>query len=87
MVAQLFNTCHGLEFESERKRMSLVDISALNIDDAGDSRWDSFFFVFCNRGFRCYTLYMHVYMYVYMYVYICASIYLDVSVHSICVHM
>ena len=43
MVAQLFNTCHGLEFESERKRMSLVDISALNIDDAGDSRWDSFF--------------------------------------------
>ena len=46
MVAQLFNTCHGLEFESERKRMSLVDISALNIDDAGDSRWDSFF-LFC----------------------------------------
>jgi hypothetical protein len=38
MVAQLFNTNHGLKFDTEKKRMSMVDISALNIDDAGDSR-------------------------------------------------
>jgi hypothetical protein len=38
MVAQLFNTRHGLVFESERRRASMVDISKLNIDDAGDSR-------------------------------------------------
>jgi hypothetical protein len=39
MVAQLFNTRHGLVFESERRRASMVDISKLNIDDAGDSRY------------------------------------------------
>jgi plastin-1 len=38
MVAQLFNTRHGLMFDVAKKRMSLIDISALNIDDAGDSR-------------------------------------------------
>lgn len=38
MVAQLFNTNHGLRFETNRKRMSLVDISSINIDDGGDSR-------------------------------------------------
>eukprot|EP01032_Pedospumella_encystans_P019987 gene19987-22718_t len=48
MVAQLFNTNHGLRFETNRKRMSLVDISSINIDDGGDSREERVFRMWIN---------------------------------------
>lgn len=38
MVAQLFNTNHGLKFDTEKKQAEMIDLSLLNIDDAGDSR-------------------------------------------------
>lgn len=41
MVAQLFNTNHGLKFDTEKKQADLIDLSLLNIDDAGDSRYDT----------------------------------------------
>jgi hypothetical protein len=44
MVAQLFNTNHGLKFDTKK---DLIDLSMLNIDDAGDSRCVLFVVLFC----------------------------------------
>jgi hypothetical protein len=44
MVAQLFNTNHGLKFDTKK---DLIDLSMLNIDDAGDSRYVFFIVLFC----------------------------------------
>lgn len=44
LVAQLFNTCHGLSLEEATD----IDLSALNIDDAGDSREERVFRMWIN---------------------------------------
>ncbi|KAJ1412003.1 calponin homology domain-containing protein, partial [Ochromonadaceae sp. CCMP2298] len=50
MVAQLFNTNHGLSINTpdSRRRSSMIDLSALNIDDAGDSREERTFRMWIN---------------------------------------
>ena len=48
MVAQLFNTNHGLKFDTERRQADLIDLSLLNIDDAGDSREERVFRMWIN---------------------------------------
>mmetsp|Transcript_15071 Transcript_15071/g.25123 ORF Transcript_15071/g.25123 Transcript_15071/m.25123 type:complete len:586 (-) Transcript_15071:608-2365(-) len=50
MVAQLFNTNHGLKIEVADKRRSsqLLDLSALDIGDAGDSREERVFRMWIN---------------------------------------
>eukprot|EP01031_Cornospumella_fuschlensis_P026248 gene26248-31707_t len=44
LVAQLFNTCHGLVYESE----TVPDLSTLEIDDVGDSREERVFRMWIN---------------------------------------
>ncbi len=46
LVAQLFNTCHGLTMEEEQK--VTFDFSALEIDDAGDTREERVFRMWIN---------------------------------------
>eukprot|EP01034_Spumella_vulgaris_P021897 gene21897-27974_t len=45
LVAQLFNTCHGLVLDADRP---LPDLSDLEIDDAGDSREERVFRMWIN---------------------------------------
>lgn len=47
-VAQLFNTRHGLKLGEEEKEKQLLDISALEIDDVGDSREERVFRMWMN---------------------------------------
>jgi plastin-1 len=46
LVAQLFNTCHGLTVEEEQQ--VAFDFSALEIDDAGDTREERVFRMWIN---------------------------------------
>ncbi len=46
LVAQLFNTCHGLTLEEEQR--AAFDLSALTLDDAGDSREERIFRMWIN---------------------------------------
>eukprot|EP01039_Chlorochromonas_danica_P011620 gene11620-13028_t len=46
LVAQLFNTCHGLVMEEEQK--ATLDFSQLEIDDVGDSREERVFRMWIN---------------------------------------
>jgi len=46
LVAQLFNTCHGLVLEEEQK--AAFDLSSLTLDDAGDSREERIFRMWIN---------------------------------------
>lgn len=41
LVAQLFNTCHGLTLEEEQK--AAFDLSALTLDDAGTTSFAPFY--------------------------------------------
>lgn len=45
MVAQIFNTCHGLTIEEDRP---LPDLSTLEIDDVGDTREERVFRMWIN---------------------------------------
>jgi plastin-1 len=46
LVAQLFNTCHGLTLEEEQR--AAFDLSSLTLDDAGDSREERIFRMWIN---------------------------------------
>jgi plastin-1 len=48
LVAQLFNTCHGLFPDEEEAPPALPDLSTLEIDDIGDSREERVFRMWIN---------------------------------------